>query len=104
MPYERQISVSSGGDTANFTSPMKVFEYLASGRAIISSDLPVLREVLNEHNAVLLPPENVDVWDDALQTLAADSDRREALGKQARTDADRYTWLKRTQTALEGLS
>ena len=31
---------------------MKMFEYMAAGRAIVSSDLPVIREVLNERNAV----------------------------------------------------
>ncbi len=48
MPYQEAIAGSSGGDTARFASPMKVFEYMASGRPILSSDLPVLREVLDE--------------------------------------------------------
>jgi glycosyltransferase involved in cell wall biosynthesis len=104
MPYERRIAISSGvGDSANFASPMKVFEYLAAGRPILSSDLPVLREVLTESNAVLLPPEEVEAWNRALQALAADSSRRAALGAQARRDAERYTTLERARKALEGL-
>ena len=48
MPYEEAIAGSSGGDTARFASPMKAFEYMAAGRPILSSDLPVFREVLDE--------------------------------------------------------
>jgi glycosyltransferase involved in cell wall biosynthesis len=103
MPYERRISVSSGGNTARFASPMKVFEYLASGRAIVASDLPVLREVLNESNAVFAPPENVDAWDEALTNLRADDEKRERLAAQARKDAANYTWTERARRALEGL-
>jgi len=103
MPYERRISVSSGGDTARFASPMKMFEYLAAARAIISSNIPVLREVLNESNSVLLPPEDIDAWNEALRFLGADKKRREALGTQARLDASKYTWHKRARRSLEGL-
>jgi glycosyltransferase involved in cell wall biosynthesis len=103
MPYERRISVSSGGNTARFASPMKVFEYLASGRAIVASDLPVLREVLNESNAVFAPPENIDAWDEALSHLKVDDNRRGALATHARKDAVNYTWTERARRALEGL-
>ena len=42
MPYQRQVAASSGGDIARYLSPMKLFEYMACERPIISSDLPVL--------------------------------------------------------------
>ena len=103
MPYERRISVSSGGDTARFASPMKVFEYLAATRAIISSDLPVLREVLNDKNAVLVPPEDVDAWNDAIRSLASDPDRRQSLASQARSDATGYTWIERARRSLQDM-
>lgn len=103
MPYARRISVSSGGDTARFASPMKVFEYFAAKRAIISSDLPVLREVLNESNALLVPPEDVTAWHSALQTLQSDSSLRKRLAKQACLDAVKYSWRQRTQNAIAGL-
>jgi len=104
MPYERRIAVSSGGDTAAFASPMKAFEYLAAGRAILSSDLPVIREVLNEGNAVLLPPNDLESWESALRRLMKYPERRARLGEQARRDAERNTWPGRARRALEGLS
>jgi glycosyltransferase involved in cell wall biosynthesis len=103
MPYERAIAVSSGGDTAAFASPMKAFEYLAAGRPILASDLPVFREVLNDSNAVLLDPESVDAWESALKDLAADEGWRRARGAAAARDAERYSWLERTRRALDGL-
>ncbi len=103
MPYGRKIRVSSGDETSAFACPMKIFEYLAAGRPILSSDLPVFREVLNERNAILLPPEDVDAWDQALEGLIADPERRTALGRQSREDAHRYAWEARARSALSGL-
>jgi glycosyltransferase involved in cell wall biosynthesis len=94
---------SGGGDIAEWASPMKVFEYLASGRAILASDLPVLREVLSEDNSVLAPPEDAAAWNQALRSLAVDSRRREALGVRARADAARRSWEERARRALAGL-
>lgn len=103
MPYERRIAVSSGGDTAASASPMKAFEYLAAGRAILSSDLPVLREVLDERCALLLPPDDLAAWERALRGLIDDPEERQALGRRARKEAEQYSWRRRAARALEGL-
>jgi glycosyltransferase involved in cell wall biosynthesis len=103
MPYQRAVSGSSGGDIAAYLSPMKLFEYLACGRPILSSDLPVFREVLDEHLAVLLPPEDVNAWAAALQNLAGDPDRRHTMGRQGRAVAGGYSWRARAERILEGL-
>ncbi len=100
MPYERVISGSSGGNTADFCSPMKMFEYMACGRPILSSDLPVLREVLNESNAMLCPPEEVDAWSGALKRLLEDQGLRSRLAAQAREDVQRYSWVERAKKSL----
>ncbi len=103
MPYERVISGSSGGDSASYASPMKMFEYMASKRAIISSDLPVIREVLNPSNAMLCPPEDIEAWSQALGTLIIEEEKRNALAEQAWLDIQQYTWLERARKALSGL-
>jgi glycosyltransferase involved in cell wall biosynthesis len=104
MPYEQSIEVSSGGDTAAFASPMKAFEYLASGRAILASDLPVIREVLNESNSMLLPADNAEAWIDALGKLLSDPGQRNWLAAHAKEDASQYGWVTRAELALEGLA
>lgn len=103
MPYERRIAVSSGGDTAAFANPMKVYEYLAAGRAILSSDLPVLREVLDARCARLLAPEDTAAWEAALRALLSDDAGRRALGEAARARAAGHTWLARARRGLAGL-
>lgn len=103
MPYQTQVEASSGGDISRYLSPMKLFEYLACGRAILASDLPVLQEVLNPQNAVLLPRDDLDAWVEALATLQHDAQHRTVLGAKACQDAEMYTWEKRAARILEGL-
>jgi glycosyltransferase involved in cell wall biosynthesis len=103
MPYEQTITVSSGANTEEFASPMKVFEYLAAGRAILSSDLPVLREVLHEGIAFFAPPEDVDAWDHVLGHLIDDQSTRVELATASRSEAQKYSWEARAKRALEGL-
>lgn len=104
MPYEQVITGSSGGNTAEVCSPMKMFEYMAAGRAILSSDLPVLREVIGEANAVLCPPppEGEEAWETALGGLIADDGLRLRLGSQARSDVAQYAWKERAKKSLDG--
>ncbi len=102
MPYERQIAGSGGGNSADICSPMKMFEYLACGRAILVSDLPVLHEVLNQSNAVFCPPQDLEGWSAALSTLASEPNRIENLGKRARETARRFTWVVRQEKILAG--
>lgn len=102
MPYERVIRGSSGGNTADFCSPMKMFEYMACGRAIIASDLSVLREVLHDGNALFCPPEDIVAWCQALTSLIKDPQRRLELARQAQQDVRLYSWEQRAQRSLEG--
>jgi len=103
MPYEFSIQGSSGGNSADICSPMKMFEYMAAGRAIITSDLPVIREVLNEQNAIFCLPQDVEAWQQALQQLLGDEDLRGKLGQRARNDARNYAWIERARRSLEGM-
>jgi glycosyltransferase involved in cell wall biosynthesis len=103
MPYGRQIAGSGGGDSAQIASPMKMFEYMAAGRAIISSDLPVIHEVLDEKSAVFCPPDDLTAWHQAISDLKADPSTRQTLGGAARRAAQAYTWRSRAERALEGL-
>ncbi len=100
MPYNQAVSGSGGGNIVEVFNPMKMFDYLATGRAILSSDLPVLHEVLNAGNAEFARPGDSQEWIEALGGLLADPLRREKLGGQARQDAAQYDWQVRAKTAL----
>ena len=102
MPYSLIVAASSGGNIAGVTSPMKLFEYMACGRAIVTSDLPVLHEVLNEANAIFLPPDDLETWKMTLQSLSEDEPRRQRLAGQALADAQQFSWRSRMQQILDG--
>jgi glycosyltransferase involved in cell wall biosynthesis len=81
-----------------FTSPLKLFEYMASGRPIVASDLPSIREVLvHERNALLVPPGNPQALTAAIRRLKDDRDLGAALAARARDDVSEYTWEKRAE-------
>lgn len=103
MPYQRQVSASSGGDIAKYLSPMKLFEYLACGRAICASDLPVFRDVLSAENALLLPPDEVSAWVQAIKQLIEVPRMRKDLALRAKETAGEYTWEKRASKILAGV-
>ncbi len=104
MPYGRSIEASSGQDIAEVINPMKMFEYMAAGRAIVSADLPSIREVLNDRNAVFCRPGNWELvigeWSSVIEALLGDEARRTVLGKQARQDVAGFTWGKRQERIL----
>ncbi len=100
MPYSQTVAGSSGGNIVHVTSPMKLFEYMACGRAILTSDLPVLHEVLNEENAVFCPPDDISAWVTAIRSLASDSPRRERLAAQALVDVRQYSWRNRMEKII----
>ena len=108
MPYSRSIEASSGQDIAEVINPMKMFEYMASGRGIVSADLGSIREILNEGNAVLVEPMEegnrewgIGNWKAAIESLLDDEPRRLALGAQARLDVEQLTWVKREERVME---
>lgn len=81
--------------SVDYASPLKVFEYMAAGRAIIAPDQPNLREVLaHERTALLFPPDQPEAFAEALLRLAADPALRRRLGAAAREEIQRrdLTW------------
>lgn len=103
LPYQQKVEASSGGDIARYLSPMKLFEYLACRRPIVSTDLAVLQEVLNSKNAILAPADDPGAWEQAIEILQSNPELRDRLAGQARQDAQRYTWEMRARQILEGL-
>lgn len=101
MPYEKEISGSSGGNTAEYCSPMKMFEYLATGRPIISSDLSVLHEVLNSTNAIFCDSDDPICWKNAIIKLKNSPEVGDNLSKNSIEDAKKYTWVNRCINGLK---
>ena len=88
---------------AKYTSPLKLFEYMAAGRAIVASDLPGWADVLvGGETALLAPPDDTAAWTAAINRLHEDSGLRARLGEEARESAmARYTWAARAEAILD---
>jgi glycosyltransferase involved in cell wall biosynthesis len=81
-----------------FTSPLKLFEAMASGRPFVASDLPSIREVLtHEENALLVPPGDARALAAAIERLLRDRDLSRRLAARAFEDAKAYSWERRAE-------
>jgi glycosyltransferase involved in cell wall biosynthesis len=86
-----------------FTSPLKLFEYMAACRPIVASDLPAVREVLEQEvSALLVPPGDPDAIAAAIRRLRADPALGERLARAASAAATQYSWDRRAER-LEAL-
>lgn len=104
LPAQSRVSPDGGSaDISAWTSPMKLFEYMAHECVIIASDLPVLQEVLtNERNALIVRHDDPRAWVGAIERLRADPALGHRLAAQARQDlAAQYTWTARANRVLE---
>ncbi len=85
--------------SSDYSSPLKLFEYLAAQRAIVASDLPAFREVVaHERDALLVAPGNPGALSAALQRLAGDPGLAARLATQAIARARGYSWDVRAAT------
>jgi glycosyltransferase involved in cell wall biosynthesis len=75
-------------------SPMKLFEYMASGKAVVASAMGQIVHVIREgENGLLVPAGDVQGLANAINQLIDEPDLRERLGKQAREDAvQNHSW------------
>lgn len=101
-PYQRQVTVHGGGEASAWMSPLKIFESMAHAKPIVSSDLPVLREVLtHEHNALLCDPDDLDAWVASIERLRADHGVASALARTANAEfLGNHSWKRRAQRII----
>jgi glycosyltransferase involved in cell wall biosynthesis len=82
--------------STRFTSPLKLFEYMAARRPIVASDLPAIREVLrHDRTALLVKPGDPDALAAGVQRLLDDPALGEALADSAFADVAEYAWNRR---------
>ena len=90
--------------SAYYTSPLKLFEYMAAGVPIVASDLPSMREILrHDENAWLVQPGDPSALAEGITTLLSDRNLAERLAEKARQDVKRYTWEARAAQIINGI-
>lgn len=85
------------------TSPMKLFEYMASGVPIVASDLPSIREILNEKNSFMVQPDVAADLTRGIRAVTENSQLGTMLATQALKDVSIYTWEARAQKIISFL-
>ncbi|MEK7072214.1 MAG: glycosyltransferase, partial [Patescibacteria group bacterium] len=95
LPNSAKSTISS-----TYTSPLKLFEYMASQRPIIASDLPSIREILNNGNSVLVEPDNSKKMAENIMLILQNSLLSDKISKQSYNDVQKYSWSKRANSIV----
>lgn len=85
-----------------FMSPLKIFEYMASRKPLITTDLPSIREVLKDgEDSILIEPSNPKALAEAIKRLRNDKEFGEKISKKAFEEvSQKYTWEIRAKNIL----
>jgi glycosyltransferase involved in cell wall biosynthesis len=95
MRYVAAYDVALQPAVVEYASPLKLFEYLALGCAIIAPATPNIREVLvNEYNSLLFDPADDASFSQVLERICVDSGLRERISQNARQTIEErnFTW------------
>jgi len=87
-----------------FTSPMKMFEYMAAQRPIVASDLPSIREVLNENNSILVESDNPENLAKGIEQALTNQGLVDSIVSRSFQDIQEYTWGKRVEKIIKFIS
>lgn len=104
MSYSQKVYV--GKDTKHeigqWISPLKLFEAMAHKKAIVVTDLPSIREVINDgEDAILIDASDINGWVMAIKSLAENDEMRCQLGENAQKKLENdFSWVKRTQKII----
>ncbi len=95
VPNSAKYSMST-----HYTSPLKVFAHMASGVPLLASDLPSIREVLDERNANFFTPDSSDSLVEKITHIFKNYEEAKKKAMHAQTDAKQYLWLARAQSII----
>ncbi len=111
VPYAQVPSYLAAADIAvmpatnAYGNPMKVYEYMAMGKALVAPDQPTITEIAQHgESAYLFPPEDITAMARALQTLISDSALRQRLSIHGQALAAQHTWPKRAEILQQALT
>lgn len=86
-----------------WTSPMKLFEYMAAGRPIVASDIPSIREVIDDSMAFFATPDDPRSLVEAICKILADPTAAAHRAARAAEEVRRYTWQARAENILAAI-
>ena len=106
LPYTKKITVSGNvGDISNFTSPLKIFDYMKTGKLIICSNLKVIREVLkNNKNSILIDDfENINSWLNKINLIKVNKKKFNRIRRNAYNFGNEHNTVWRAKKLLSNI-
>lgn len=91
-------------ESVNFTSPIKLYEYLASGCPIVASDLPSIREIVDDSVVLFSKPDDPQSLADAIRRVFDNPPAARACAERGRALVAQYDWNARAKRIYELLS
>ena len=82
------------------TSPMKIFEYMSTGKPMICADTPPIRDVLDESVTLFYEPGNVDDLSTKIVFAMENAEEMHAMAWRAKERVKEYTWDKRMERII----
>ena len=107
MPYQEKIVAAGNvGNIIDFTSPLKLFDYMACGKIIISSKLKVLEEILKEKKNVIFVKNfnNAYAWKKEIQKMKFLNDKRFIISQNNFKMSKKYKLKERAKRILDSLN
>lgn len=83
------------------TSPLKIFEYMAAGKPIVTADLPPIRDVLDDTSAFFCKPGDAQDLARTIQEAIGNPEEAKRRATEARKRVERATWTKRMERILQ---
>lgn len=101
MPYTTKMTIKGGTEAQEFTSPIKLFEYMAAARPIVATSISSVKEILEDGvNAVLVEPDSVDSFYEGIIRVLEDDGLANRIAIKSRSDIKSYTWEERVKKLL----
>jgi glycosyltransferase involved in cell wall biosynthesis len=96
IPYSSDFTIKGGSMAFDYSSPIKLFEYLASGKPIIASDLPSISRILSHNiNSILVDPSSTEALNNALNLVINNEKLSKDLSQNCLDLSKEFTWLNR---------
>lgn len=101
IPYTSNMTIRGGTKASLFTSPIKLFEYMASCRPIVATSLPSISEIIRDGvNGILVEPDSLEALIKGIRIALNEREFAQTVARKAREDALKYTWEERAKKLL----
>jgi glycosyltransferase involved in cell wall biosynthesis len=100
MPLQNKILARSHNlEISRYISPLKMFDYLSSGKILIASNLKAYDHILkNNENSFLLSNKNISTWKNLIQKIINNPNNFIKIKVNAISTAKKYSWENRAKS------